>query len=66
MATNLQLDAKLISKALKIGKHQTKKGVVNEALKEYIQHREQLKIIDLFGKIDYSPRYNYKRQRKRS
>lgn len=64
MATNLQLDEKLVSKALKIGKQSTKKAVVNEALKEYVQRRQQSKIMDLFGKIDYTPSYNYKHQRK--
>ncbi len=65
MATNLALDDKLISQAQKIGNHKTKKSAVNEALKEYIQRREQLQILNLFGTIDYDKNYKYKAGRSR-
>ena len=41
-----------------------KKAVVTEALLEYIQRRKQVKIIHLFGTIEYESDYNYKEQRK--
>ncbi len=66
MPTNLAIDDKLIENALRVGKHKTKKTVVTEALMEYIQRREQLRIIDLFGKIHYEEDYNYKNQRSRN
>jgi Uma2 family endonuclease len=65
MPTNLAIDDELLEEALRLGGHRTKKATVNEALKEYIQHRKQLKILDLFGQIDYDPDYNYKEQRSR-
>ena len=65
MATNLQIDDKLITKATKLGGHRTKKAAVTQALTEYIQHLEQEKISSLFGTVEYDPRYNYKRQRAR-
>ncbi|MDD9934966.1 MAG: type II toxin-antitoxin system VapB family antitoxin [Myxococcales bacterium] len=65
MATNLAIDEKLLSEALKIGGHSTKKATVNEALKEYIQRRKQAKIIDLFGKVEFDTKYDYKKQRRR-
>ena len=65
MPTNLAIDDRLIVKAQKIGGHRTKKAAVTEALKEYIQHREQMKIIELFGTIDYDPDYDYKADRER-
>ncbi|MGC8493975.1 MAG: type II toxin-antitoxin system VapB family antitoxin [Syntrophobacteraceae bacterium] len=55
MATNLAVDDKLIEEARLIGKHATKKAAVTEALREYIQHRKQLEILDLFHSIDYEP-----------
>jgi Arc/MetJ family transcription regulator len=64
MATNLAIDDKLIEEALEIGGHRTKKAVVTEALQEYIRRRKQLQILNLLGKIDYDPDYDYKRQRK--
>ena len=63
MATNLALDDELIEKAQEIGQHKSKKDAVNAALKEYIQHRRQLKIIESFGKVDFDPGYDYKKQR---
>ncbi len=65
MATNLQIDDRLISKALQLGGHKTKKEAVTHALKEYIHHIEQYKVLNIFGKIDYEPDYNYKAQRKK-
>jgi hypothetical protein len=63
MATNLALDDKLLEEARIIGKHATKKAVVNEALAEYIQRRKQAEIINLFHAVDYDPDYDYKIQR---
>ncbi|PYY13280.1 MAG: DUF2191 domain-containing protein [Acidobacteria bacterium] len=64
MATNLGLNDELISEAQKLGKHRSKKEAVNAALDEYVTRRKQLGILKLFGKIDYDPRYNYKRARR--
>jgi len=64
MPTNLAIDDKLIEEALIVGQHRTKKAVVTEALHEYIQRRKQVKIIDLFGTIEYESDYKYKEQRK--
>ena len=63
MATNLQLDDEMILKAVKLGKHKTKKEAVSQALRTYIQHLEQEKILSLFGTVDYDPDYDYKKQR---
>ncbi len=63
MPTNLALDDKLISEALKIGKHKTKKEAVTAALLEYIRFRKQQKIKELFGTIEYEDDYDYKKQR---
>ncbi len=63
MATNLQLDDNLIAKAVKLGRHRTKKDAVMSALVDYIHHKEQDNIVELFGTIDYLPDYDYKKQR---
>ena len=65
MATNLQIDDKLIQTAVKLGKHKTKKDAVTTALVEYIDHLKQEKILSLFGTMDYDPKYDYKQQRRR-
>jgi Arc/MetJ family transcription regulator len=66
MATNLQIDDELILKAVRLGGHKTKKAAVSTALVEYIQHLEQEKILSMFGKVDYDPKYDYKKQRRRA
>jgi Arc/MetJ family transcription regulator len=66
MATNLQIDQKLLVKAQRVGGHRTKRETVNAALEEYIQRREQARIIEAFGTVDFDPSYDYKKQRKRA
>jgi len=66
MATNLALDDKLLEEARLIGKHATKKAVVNEALAEYIQRRKQAETIGLFNTVEYEADYDYKKQRNQS
>ena len=63
MATNLQIDDRLIQTAVQLGGHRTKKEAVTQALIEYNQHLQQVKVISLFGTIDYGKDYNYKDQR---
>jgi hypothetical protein len=65
MAAHLAIDERLLNDALRVGGHKTKKDTVNEALREYIQRRKQAEFIDLFGKIEFDPAYDYNRQRKR-
>jgi Arc/MetJ family transcription regulator len=66
MATNLNIDEKLLEEALRIGGNRTKKATVEQALEEYIQRRKQQKILKLFGKVEYDRSYNYKEQRRRA
>ncbi len=65
MATNVHLDEDLISEAQRLGKHPSKRATIEDALREYVQRRKQLEIIQLFGKIDYDDSYDYKSARHR-
>jgi Arc/MetJ family transcription regulator len=65
MATNLQIDDALIREALQIGGLRTKRAVVEAALREYVQRRKQLQILELFGAIDYEEDFDYKEQRRK-
>ena len=65
MATNLALDDKLIEEARQVGNHKTKREAVMAALKEYVERRERLRIVDLFGTVDFDPKHNYKKARER-
>jgi len=63
MATNLALDDGLIEEARQLGGLRTKKDVVTQALMEYVQRRKQLKLLDLFGTVDFEEDFDAKVQR---
>jgi len=65
MATNLQIDDKLITKAVKLGGHRTKKAAVTQALTEYVRHLEQERILSLLRTVEFDSRCDYKKQRSR-
>ena len=64
MSTNLALDDQLIEFAKSLGKHRSKKEAVTVALEEYVQRLKQQAILEEFGRIDYDPKFSYKKQRK--
>ena len=65
MATNLAIDPQLLDNAFKVGGEKTKAATVNRALREFIARREQERLLELFGKLDWDARYDYKRERAR-
>ena len=64
MPTNLAIDDELLEQALTVGRYRTKRETVNEALREFIQRRQRLELVKLFGKVDYDPKYDYKAERR--
>ena len=64
MPSNLAIDDRLLAEAQKIGQHRTKRETVTAALAEYIARRKQRALLSLFGKIEYEPGYDYKRERR--
>lgn len=65
MATNLSIDPDLLDRALELSGERTKKAAVNKALREFIARREQKGILQLFGKLDWDKKYDYKKERSR-
>ncbi|MEE9279331.1 MAG: type II toxin-antitoxin system VapB family antitoxin [Myxococcota bacterium] len=65
MATNLDLDPELVERALALSDATTKKAAVTSALLEFIARREQRKLLELFGKLEWDASYNDKRERSR-
>jgi hypothetical protein len=63
MATNLQIDDRLLNKAQKVGGFRTKKDTVNHALTEFLRRREQKSIGTLFGTVDFMPDFDHKKLR---
>ena len=65
MATNLALDPVLLEKALAVSGEKTKKAAVTKALEEFIARREQKKLLELFGSLEWDTGYDYKAERER-
>ena len=65
MPTNLAIDEELLERALVVGGYPSKRQTVNQALREFVQRRQRIELTKLFGKIDYDPRYDYKKERRR-
>jgi Bacterial antitoxin of type II TA system, VapB len=63
MITHLEIDENLLKQALALSDSLTENQLISEALREYIQRRQQQKVLDLFGTIDYEEDYDYKQQR---
>jgi hypothetical protein len=66
MATNLALDPELLDRAFAVSGESTKKAAVTLALMEFIARREQTRIVELFGKLEWDENYDYKAERSRS
>ena len=66
METRISIDPELLDKAHQVGGEKTRKATVNTALREFIARREQERLLDLFGKLDWDVEYDYKRDRMRS
>ena len=64
MHTNIDIDQELLKEALELGHVKTKKAVVHDALAEYVRARKQRRVVELFGKIDFDPDYDYKALRR--
>jgi hypothetical protein len=62
VATPLNINEALLQEALALDDQKTIDALVETALREYIQRRKRLKMLDLFGTIDYDE-YDYKQQR---
>jgi len=65
MITHIKIDENILKEALALCDYTTADMLIEAALIEYIQRRKQLKILELFGTIDYEKDYNYKQQRQR-
>jgi Arc/MetJ family transcription regulator len=65
MATNLSIDPELIDRALEVSGERTKKAAVTKALQEFIARRKQKRLLELMGKLEWDPAFDYKAERQR-
>jgi Arc/MetJ family transcription regulator len=60
MRTNIVLDDQLVAEAARVTGITTKKDLVHEALRVLIATRRRKSLLDLEGKIQFAPGYDYK------
>jgi hypothetical protein len=65
MATNLAIDPSLLDRALEVSGERTKKATVTKALEEFIARRQQRRVLELMGKLDWDTSFDYKAERTR-
>lgn len=65
MATRLAIDPELVDRALAVSGEKSRTAAVTKALEEFIARREQREFLELFGKVDWKPGYDYKAERTR-
>jgi Arc/MetJ family transcription regulator len=63
VTTNVKLDEKMVEEAVKLGNFKTKQEALNVALSEFVARRNRLRILELGGKIEFWPDWDYKKMR---
>ena len=63
MRTNIVIDDELLDEAFSFTTVKTKKGLINLALKEFIDHHKRKNLLEIQGKIAFLDNYNYKQMR---
>jgi Arc/MetJ family transcription regulator len=66
MATNLSIDPDLLDRALEVSGERTKKAAVTKALQEFIARRQQKRLLELIGKLEWAEGFDYKAERTRN
>ena len=65
MRTNIVLDDELVAEAARLSGIKTKRELVHEALRTFVETRKRKSLLDLVGKVKLAPGYDHKRLRDR-
>lgn len=63
MPTSFNINPELLQEAIDLETNTPIEVLVEKALRDYIDQYKRLKVIELFGTIDYDEDYDYKEQR---
>ena len=58
MRTNIHLNEQLVDKAMKLSHAHSKRQVIEWALDNYVKYLNRLKMLSLFGKIEWEGNLN--------
>ena len=62
MRTNVVLDDRLVAEAMRLTGLQTKRGVIDHALKELIRRQQQRRLLELRGRVKWDGNLNKMRR----
>lgn len=65
MTTSIEVDPALLERAMCLSGEPTRRAVVTRALEEFVARREEARLLELFGSLDWEPGYDHKRERSR-
>ena len=63
MRTNIEIDAEMMKLAFSVSNYKTKKEIMEQALKEFVQNRMRKNLTELRGRIRFADGYDYKAAR---
>ena len=61
--TSVDIDRAILERAKKLGGVSTNKQIIDIALVEFVQRREQKNLLDIMGTIQFADDYDYKAMR---
>ena len=64
MRTNIVIDDEIMRTAMEVSGIRTKKGVVEQALREFVENRTRKNLAELRGKIRFADGYDYTSHRR--
>lgn len=59
MATNLAIDPDLLDRAFEVSGERTKAAAVTRALEEFVARREQTRLLDLIGTLEWDESFTW-------
>ena len=62
--TNIVLDDDLIREAFRYCSVKTKRDLIHLALREFVERKKRMNLLDLEGKVQFEEDYDYKQMRK--
>lgn len=65
MPTNLDIDPRLLERAVELSGAPTKTAAVSRTLCEFVARHEQRRLVELFGALEWDPAFDYKADRSR-
>ncbi len=61
----LSIEPNLLDRALAVSGERTKKAAVTKALREFIARRQQSRLLELTGRLEWEEGFDYKAERSR-